>query len=805
MGLAIFSVICGLMSASLCVYLCYQFFSKKISREERIENIRNYKKGKFALIYAITSVLYCGGSIAAQIGEGGEKYGEIISTAIIKSIPMLADFAAFKFEKVLDVLSPLKLNGSIGYWPFVVALHISYLIIIFSTVMFVYSLCGQLISRYIKERKMEKSEQEHLYIIGNNENSISIYRSDKNKNNKIIIDSISKEDCYKLYKEDILYKSTSAFDWLEKKIAKYPPENKNTFIINTGDDEKNIKLCNIIVDRIAEIVRENLTDKGQLKPEVHDKLFSKLSVYVFGDPKYLAIYENIVEKGKGCILYVNKYQKIAMDFIDKYPISLFMDENHIDFKNSLVKDDVNINVTLIGFGKTNQQIFLTSVANNQFITAGEGDPDLKPVRYFIFDKEHADNNKNLNHSYYRFKHEILGEYPDVTTCPYLNINNGQEVAKNADRGEDAVNKEDYLELPALPAEEKFFHLDINDFRFYNNIKEIVTGKQSDINFVIIAFGDDLENIDMAHKILEKRNEWELKNLYIFVKVRTWHEEQTMLENEDFCFFIGHENDSVYSIDKITNYRFHKMQKMRNEMYDIEYAKEVEEENKKKGKKTDPVDYVEVIRGSARSWYNDKCQAERDSNFYCCLNLRSKLHMMNLDYSNLEEDAPLRINSNNDYLEIYAKNDPPVFGQKIDMELPTGEKIVKDTIVYDIDKYKPSRRRNMAFQEHQRWNSYMITRGLVPATKSQILNEKSAIGKPTNGKNYKLRHHGNLTTFKGLEDFRRILAKRDNEVEQNYDKIKYDYQILDDAYWLLEKNGYSIIRKKPVDSLRRNKK
>ena len=49
----------------------------------------------------------------------------------------------------------------------------------------------------------------------------------------------------------------------------------------------------------------------------------------------------------GCVTYINKYQKIAMDFIDKYPLTLFMDCKQIDYETSLVKDDVDINVTLI--------------------------------------------------------------------------------------------------------------------------------------------------------------------------------------------------------------------------------------------------------------------------------------------------------------------------------------------------------------------------------------------------------------------------------------------------------------------------
>jgi hypothetical protein len=93
---------------------------------------------------------------------------------------------------------------------------------------------------------------------------------------------------------------------------------------------------------------------------------------------------------------------------------------------------------------------------------------------------------------------------------------------------------------------------------------------------------------------------------------------------------------------------------------------------------------------------------------------------------------------------------------------------------------------------------MISKGIVPSDrekiKSETLTRKDGKVRFTNGKNYALRRHGNITTFKGLEEFRRIVAERDNVSEIETDVIKYDYQLLDDAYWLLDTNGYKIIKK-----------
>ena len=96
---------------------------------------------------------------------------------------------------------------------------------------------------------------------------------------------------------------------------------------------------------------------------------------------------------------------------------------------------------------------------------------------------------------------------------------------------------------------------------------------------------------------------------------------------------------------------------------------------------------------------------------------------------------------------------------------------------------------------------MISKGIVPASRDQILTEINSFGKYTNGKNVNLRRHGCLTTFGGLLEYRKIIANRDllpnetmQQAEVHKDVIKYDYQLMDEAYWLLTKSGYKIIRK-----------
>ncbi|MBR5438910.1 MAG: hypothetical protein IKV61_01665 [Clostridia bacterium] len=698
------------------------------NREERILFIRSFKKGKCAIIYFTAIPLYC----MAHLYNG-----ENFISAFFMAIPEVAGLVVLKydFDSLLNLMSAFKIYEFTIYFCFV--------LIAINAIMFALSLTAQHIWNFINSLKNAVSKKDELILIGNNEQNLDIYTSDSNYV-KSIIDNIKGEDSSKLYLKNVVHFSVSNVEnYIKNKFDKILAQNKKrVVIINTGNDENNMLYCRYFISNVS-----------LLKQELKEKVFERLKIFVFGDSRFQTIYDDIVHDGFGTITFVNKYQKVAMDFINNYPLSLFMNEEQIDYKTAYIKPDVNVNVCFIGFGKTSQQIFLTSVANNQFITEENGSPVLKQVNYHIFDKNNAQNNKNLNHSYYRFKNEV-----------------------------DSANKKEYLELPKLPANETYYGLDINDTKFYVKLKEVLKPGSKNCNYVVIAFGSDLENIDLAQKIIEKRKEWNLTNLNVFVKVRKYHKEQTLLE-QDNCYFIGNEKKVVYNIDKILEDKIQKMAKLRDEIYELEYNVD------KTGKTTlTQSDVAEIFERANKNWYTQKSQLERESSLYCCLSLRSKLHMLGLDYAD-NSDSREAV-TEKEFLEIYANGDMPnVTKYKV---TANGKKIV----FYPLELIK-SKRYNLAVLEHLRWNSFMISKGVIPATKEQILSEQKivdGIAKFTSGKNYGLRRHGNLTTFEGLIDFRKMVAERDKVDEIDKDVIKYDYQILDDAYWLLTSSGKKIVRK-----------
>ena len=711
------TIICLLLMFIGFSSVIFNLFAKK--RADRISYLRGFKKGSGILIYLFAVPLYW---IGLTYGGADALSG------FFGAVSRIFDLIVLKCD-ITPLLSLMSANTL-----YAVAVYTCFVLVWLNAIMFGLSVAGQRLWKWRKNLAFKWSNKERLVILGNSEQNYAIYESDKRRA-KLIVDKIVDRDAVSLYMKNIAYTSyNNESDFISKKINLCLKRGSvGHFIINTQSDDRNIEMAKTFVKAL-----------DSLGEEVRKRCFGLIKVYVFGDPRYASVYEEITASGYGCISYVNKYQRVAMDFIDKYPFTLFMDERHIDYSTSLVKDGVDINAVMIGFGKTNQQIFLTSVANNQFITSSDKGVALKKVKYHIFDKEHAEDNKNLNHSYYRYKNEL-------------------------DDGK-------YLELPDYPAEEYYYHLNINDTHFYNEIKSIITRSTKGVNFIIIAFGSDLENIDMAQKLLAKKNEWGV-DFTIFVKARRDRNIISLSENN--CYVIGDEDSVVYDAEKIICDATFKMAMLRDEIYSIE--------NKAKQDSSVLQDQEMVLKlkqTAYQKWFVKKSQMERDSSLYCCLSLRSKLNMMGLDCCPIS-DTRVGL-TEEEYLDIYAGIDKPdttYYKTEID-----GKKIVN----YTLD-YKDGRRKNMAEHEHLRWNSFMISKGSIPATIDQILGEKR-LEEYTNGKNYSVRRHGNLTTFEGLVKFRQMVAKRDKVDEIKRDVISYDYQILDDAHWLLDKVGYKIVKR-----------
>lgn len=764
----ILSIICLIIMMVGVGIIIYCFFSKK-GRLKRIQFIRGFKKGKCFLIFIVALILY-------MMGIYYSKYSLLYSFFI--SISNTIDLVVLKFkpDSIIELCNVCKL--------YKIAVIVCYILVIINAILFAISVLYRKIWQWFNLFRFQSNKKEKYIILGSNEKNCDIYESYASHQIYILdkksdISDISQKRRDKLFLQGVrnIYFNKKKWENIAQIILKkITIHSKYYIIIQENSDEENIGICN----QFLQYITNHKEDIIGLKTKNNQVL----NIYVIGNPEYENMYLKLVSKSYGCLHYLNKYKLIANDFVDHYPFAQYVTSDHVDYKTSLFNKNTNMNVAIIGFGKTNQEIFLTCVANNQFVTGSVQNPILKPVNYYIFDKENMKNRKNLNHNYFRFQVE-------------------KEILSPAE--------EEYLPFPDAPANVHFADtkIDVNDIEFYKHLYHLFKEKEkneNNVNFVIIAFGTDLENIDMAQKIVEKKQDWNLKCVNIFVKVRN-HALIEMIQNsfaeKDF-FIFGNEKEVVYNCEKIINEKFSQMALKRHISYAIE--NEITEIIEKEGKEKTR-DFIQisnhqfknankeikekidkVVQRALDKWYNEFTQIERDSNAFGCLSLRSKLLLMGLDYT---DDVTVSGLTEEEFMRIYAQNDLPNY-HKYDVRI-NGKRIIH----YNV-QYVESRRRVMTIQEHYRWNAYMITKGMVPSSKKQIIEEKK------NGKNYQKRRHGNLTTFEGLIEFRNIVVNKESklksnktktELEESCDVIKYDYQILDDAWWLLHTNGYKIILKK----------
>ena len=173
---------------------------------------------------------------------------------------------------------------------------------------------------------------------------------------------------------------------------------------------------------------------------------------------------------------------------------------------------------------------------------------------------------------------------------------------------------------------------------------------------------------------------------------------------------------------------------------------------------------------------------RMSNLYNIIGLRLKLNLIGFDYVKHGDNnsADYHKVSLEEFADRYCEGDlPRELSEEIGLIYSD-----KDTDERE-DFTKEITRKNLAVQEHYRWNGFMIMSGFIPGTIDQIRQGKT--------KDYLLRYHTNITTWEGLFEFRKIRAKALGISEKEADVIRYDYQVMDGAWAYLNKNGYDIVR------------
>ena len=547
-------------------------------------------------------------------------------------------------------------------------------------------------------------------------------------------------------------------------------------IINTHDDEKNLLYTRNAIEAVNTFLEEKqispvpLSSSADWPDEVQrqqaldrEKQFvivlDRLRIITFGDSSYQNVYQDLQARSHGVLRFTNRYYQAAFDFVLQHPLTEFMRGPRASWLDGhgCVQPDVDLQTFLIGFDAFNEEILTVSTATNQFIESAPGQiPSLKKVHYHIFAGHNTLYNKNLNHTLFRYMNEFSSE-----------IRSG------------ALDPNAYFPLPPEPACIELHEKSIHDASFYQEIHDLCCRNPKSVNTMIISFGSDLENLDFAHKISIKKQEWGLTNLSIYVRVQNRTIQESMCSYMDaYAVFFG-QDDQVFDLKNIMYDKVDSMAYQRHLMYVLEKLRE---------NNNGLIHTREEAETHAMfEWYT-MAPSRRLSNTYGIISLRMKLHLLHLDYvPHVPGTSSLYLNSNEDYFSIYAEDDRPV--RKTSSSSAEGKDIYIYEKIFPKEHYARNlTRSNLCVQEHYRWNAYLITRGFVPASIEESTEQKTK----DHSNWYWMRKHGNLTTFEGLFQYRETISHRNGLSESQADVIKWDYQIMDDAWWFLHANGYDII-------------
>lgn len=720
----IVNLVCSLcLIYMVALVASYAIKCARLNRVDRLKMLKGYAKGRFILIYICAIPLF----LIACLHDGNH-FIEAVFSAVQGSVELVV--LKFEFERIATLVADNL------YFAFVVVILFGLCILNLGMVS-VALFCQKFINSVYTKRATKNGAKTYV-VVGVNEKNRNVLTSANGARVWVIN---AKERTEEL--DEFAYINSVAvvtikdgrLDATLKSLFKDFTDKTIKVIINTGSDETNL----LYTEELTTLIRNANISRSDIEDE------RGLNVYSFGAPENSSAFLHFVKLSSGQVRYINKYKLIAIDFVDKHPLTEFMGENEINYDTATLKEDVDLNVVMVGYNKTMQEILVTSIANNQFSYLDKNGNVLeRKVNYNIFRSNGgATTEKNLNYTYNRY------------------VTEREEMLKEKDK---------YLELPEVPAEVNFILEDVNDITFYKSIKKAIMPKEGRraFNQVIVSYGEDIENIDIAEKLSAKIKEWgfdEYTNVYVKVRSNELTERIVKDEYKEICKLttFASEKEVVYNTKNIVSEDIETMARDRHLAYAVCSAI-------KKGKSE-----KEAKEGAIEQWYKKWEQPQREANVYGVLSIRMKLNLMGFDYAKGEPNPEV----NKEYMNRYQEGDTIIYEK--------GGKVGgKETVHYDNNFVEGSLRQRLAIQEHQRWNAYMITQGVIPSTKVQIEEEE--------GKNMKLRRHGCLTTFDGLIEYRQIMAKARNSNEEQEDVIRWDYQLMDDVIWLLERNGNALIKK-----------
>ncbi len=683
----------------------------RADRTKKYKQLKSFRKGTFGLIYLGAIPLYLAGNLFNEIN---------LFKAIFDSFSQALLLVALNFK--WDVVTPLAQT----FFFYKIAVYLCFAAAICNATMFTFSLFARRLRNRYLLRRIASGERDLCVLIGYHAAMQALLGSiDRKKYDLLLLCPESDEVKEQAFICDC---ATLPFSYSDSPLPLLRAYCGNThvrnvrIIVNTEDDDKNFLIATVIGEYTKSLDIDNFSLDGRCG----------LSVYVFGSEQSESSYIRLSSATRGCIQCINPHKMVAQHFVEQHPITEGIKEEDIDPVTRTVRDELSLNFVLIGFGRMSRQLLRIHSINSQLLTLRGGVPAPKTIAYHVFDIAKTEYDINLNHGMLRYatwyKQKERGpEYPVPQTVFNIGYN----------------------------------HIDIGDTNFYTELRAKLTrGTERLSNSIVVAYGTDLANIDLAEKLHEKMLEWGLASCTkIYVRVRSSDLADRVVRSNYQSGEIlpfGMEIDTIASAPYIISEGMEAMAK-RQHLYYTRTDNDMSEKD--------------AYQSAMHTWYDCWNQVQRSSNTYACLSVRMKLQLLGFDVAPLDDPRP---DAAKEFCDAYFEGADP---SKEAMRCYTEEELSDYTV----------RRHLMTRMEHLRWNAYMISCGYIPAGEQEYLTmSKQQL--------HEQRMHANIVNFEELLRYRRVIATQRNCSEADADVIKYDYRLTDNIPHLLAQSGQKIVRK-----------
>ena len=495
-------------------------------------------------------------------------------------------------------------------------------------------------------------------------------------------------------------------------------------------------------------------------------LGNKVKVHVEANQQEMKILKEkfIMKADKNSNLHVtgfNKYELMARRFVVDYPVTKYVPRSFYN-ENCTLKNDKQINVVFIGFGKVNYQLFRTCAMQFQFAEQNGDKLAVKPVKYHIYDNEKTALNNE-------FCSRILFEF--------------DEEFKNCD-----------FPKPEKICDVNIRTVDINSVEAKKEFKTFVN--DDSFTYFIVSLDSDLEDASYAQTV--KRLFGECENYRIFVRAKNVNGEQ-LNEMNDRIIYFGEEKN-LYTHENIVNDDLTELAQRINLLYnnisnppawlkELKSAKDLTADEQRK------ILNENLARPENKEYMLEKWDSlpyiERASNLYHALNLPFKLNLLGFD---MVKGADGGSGIAEEQFNEYYKN--------------SGRESGYDDYSFF---FKTESSNVLAFIEHSRWNALYIIYDYKQMKKadmhvSEECGKNGNVVKVMAHKDTAKKQHACLTTYYGLNELIKYkyetLYSGETLNEKNYKtdtrlqelgKIyAYDYMDLDRLYSEITAMGYKLV-------------